>query len=424
MTRRDYAPGELVPGTIYRVLGKIASGGMGAVYDVEDTSVGKRYVLKALHPDLCDRKDLTRRMQAEARALGRLAHPNIVEVVTAGATAEEPPRPFFVMERLEGVSLRAVLDAKGRLELAHAFAIELDLLAALEHAHAHGVVHRDVKPDNLFLHRGRSATTTKLLDFGIMRIVGRSGETAGRFVGTWRYAAPEQLRGENATPQTDVYAAGLVLFEMVSGRGPFDEAGDEKEVATAHLKCEAPRLSTLLPVAPALDALVAAALAKDPSRRPRSALAFAAALRAIAVDAPATIAPAATSIRIETGAEPRAHRSRAVGLVAMGGLAIVCVAAGIAVTALPVTPPSHAAGGAAPSGEGEPMRVRSGTLGLPASALVVPSDEVAAPSPASSGAGPSHARAAAPRAIGASLGADAGPVPSSSAAVRRPASGL
>jgi serine/threonine protein kinase len=432
-SRRDYTPGDLVPGTIYRILGKIASGGMGAVYDVEDTSVGKRYVLKALHPDLCDRKDLTRRMQAEARALGRLAHPNIVEVVTAGATAEDPPRPFFVMERLEGQSLRTVLDAKGRLELPHAYGIALDLLAALEHAHAHGVVHRDVKPDNLFLHRTRGVTTTKLLDFGIMRIVGRNGETAGRFVGTWRYAAPEQLRGENATPETDVYAAGLVLFEMVAGCGPFDEVGDEKQVASAHLKREAPRLSTRLAVPPALDALVAASLAKDRSRRPRSALSFAASLRNIAMDASASVAPAATSLRItEEDLEPRARRQRTLGLVAMGGLAAVCAGAVLALRAsspsASSSPPGTAAAGAG-TATSAPMVVRSAAVALPASVRVPPPPDAVPSAVPSPKAGRSVHRAVSPRPT-RTVTAPA-PTPQTtttevtpSPAQRRPASGL
>src|SRR5580692_4372434 len=235
MRARDYQPGEHVPGTVYMVVRLIGAGGMGTVYDVEDTTIGKRYVLKTLHPRLGAREDLARRIQNEARTLARLHHPNIVEVITAGVTADELKLPYYLMERLSGQSLRLVLEKKGQLELAHAYHIGIDLLDALDHAHDKGVIHRDVKPDNIFLHRtSAGVTVTKLLDFGIMSLLDATQqETAGRFLGTLRYAAPEQLRGEKPTAKVDVYAAGLVLFEMIAGRGPFDDEGDPHKVAAA-----------------------------------------------------------------------------------------------------------------------------------------------------------------------------------------------
>src|SRR5579859_5864400 len=227
MHARDYKPGQSVPGTVYEVVRLIGAGGMGTVYDVEDTTIGKRYVLKTLHPQLGSREDLARRMQNEARTLARLNHPNIVEVITAGVTADDLRLPYYVMERLNGQSLRLVLEKRGQLELQHAYHIAIDLLDALDHAHDKGVIHRDVKPDNIFLHRTLAGVTvTKLLDFGIMGLLeqGRSAaETGGRFLGTIRYASPEQLRGGVKTPKMDIYAAGLVLYEMVAGRGPFDD---------------------------------------------------------------------------------------------------------------------------------------------------------------------------------------------------------
>ena len=157
--------------------------------------------------------------------LARLNHPNIVEVITAGVTTDDLRLPYYLMERLSGQSLRVVLEKKGQLELSHAYHIGIDLLDALDHAHDKGVIHRDVKPDNIFLHRTVAGiTVTKLLDFGIVSMLNAtSGETAGRFLGTLRYASPEQLRGDRATPKTDVYSAALVIYEIVAGRGPFDE---------------------------------------------------------------------------------------------------------------------------------------------------------------------------------------------------------
>src|ERR1700722_3474835 len=204
---RDYPPGERIPGTVYQVLRRLGAGGMGTVYDVEDTTIGKLYVLKTLHPQLGNREDLARRMQNEARTLARLHHPNIVEVITAGITADDLRLPYYVMERLSGQSLRVILEKKGQLELPHALHIAIDLLDALDHAHDKGVIHRDVKPDNIFLHRtNANVTITKLLDFGIVSLLDAGPrETAGRFLGTLKYASPEQLRGDNPTPQMDIY---------------------------------------------------------------------------------------------------------------------------------------------------------------------------------------------------------------------------
>jgi serine/threonine protein kinase len=281
MRSRDYQPGEHVPGTVYKILRLIGAGGMGTVYDVEDTTIGKRYVLKTLHPKLGAREDLVRRIQHEARTLARLHHPNIVEVITAGVTADDLKLPYYLMERLSGQSLRLVLEKKGQLDLPHAYHIGIDLLDALDHAHDKGVVHRDVKPDNIFLHRTMAGVTvTKLLDFGIVSMLdAASGETAGRFLGTLRYAAPEQLRGEKPTPKTDVYSSGLVLYEIVAGRGPFDDEGDSHRIAAAHMNKPPPPASLFAPVPRELDILLMAALAKSPDARPRDAFSFAASLR-------------------------------------------------------------------------------------------------------------------------------------------------
>jgi eukaryotic-like serine/threonine-protein kinase len=280
MHERTYEPGEVIPGTIYQVRRVIGAGGMGTVYDVEDTTIGKRYVVKTLHPRLGDREDLARRMQNEARTLARLHHPNIVEIFTAGMTADDLRLPFYVMERLRGKSLRMVLEEGGKLEISRAYGIGIDLLDALDHAHDKGVVHRDVKPDNVFLHQAAGVTVTKLLDFGIVSLLDAGeAETAGRFLGTLRYAAPEQLRGDKPTPKMDVYAAALVLYELLAGRGPFDDLGDSHRISTAHLHKTPPPLSKFVAVPSELDALLMAALAKNPEERPKDAFSFATVLR-------------------------------------------------------------------------------------------------------------------------------------------------
>ena len=283
----DYQPNKNIPGTVYQVIQLLGQGGMGTVYEVEDTTVGKRYVLKTLHAQLRDRKELAARLHKEARTLARLSHPNIVEVVTAGMTTDSLKLPYFVMQKLNGHTLRSVLSAKGCLPLETAYSIAIDLLDALDHAHAIGVIHRDVKPENIFLHRGpNEAHQTKLLDFGVMRMLSsEQPQTGARFVGTLRYAPPEQLRGGHVTPRTDLYAAALVLYEMIAGGGPFDEETTDRGIANAHLEKAAPPLATRAQVPPALDALVMSALAKDPEARPRDAFTFAAQLRVLSREA-------------------------------------------------------------------------------------------------------------------------------------------
>jgi len=278
---REYQEGTLVPGTKYRVIHRLGGGGMATVYDVVDTSVDRVFVLKVLHPQLGDNEDLARRLLKEARILGRLHHTNIVEVITAGVTEDDLHLPYYVMEKLIGPSIRVILEKKGQIDLPHAAHIAIDLLDALDHAHDAGVIHRDVKPDNIVLHKTpANHTVTKLLDFGIMSLLdGAKRETAGRFLGTLRYAAPEQLQGKDPTRKMDVYCAALVLYEMVAGRGPFDDQGDSMAIARAHMDKRAPRLSEFVLVPAELDRLLAAALDKDPEKRPRDAYSFAASLR-------------------------------------------------------------------------------------------------------------------------------------------------
>lgn len=301
-----YAPGQQLPGTVYRVVRHLATGGMGTVYDVEDVTVGKRYVLKTLHPQLVSRDDLAKRMREEARTLAKLQHPNIVEVVTAGLTTDETRMPFYVMERLNGQNLRLVIEKMGALELAHTLRIAIDVLDALEHAHENAVIHRDVKPDNIFLHRNVNGTTvTKLLDFGIVRLLDRKvSHTQGKFLGTLRYASPEQIVGGELGPGTDIYSLGLVLYEMIAGRGPFDDVGDAFAIGAAHTQTPPPpvsRFARLVP--PALERLVMAAIAKAPQGRPRDCFSFASELRRMLHDHEA--APkSATAVAVLSMAPP------------------------------------------------------------------------------------------------------------------------
>ena len=269
--------GALVPGTRYRVVGHLGRGGMGCVYEVEQIELGRRFVLKALLPEHATRADLVARLRQEWRALGQLRHPGIVEATDAGVGADGAP--YFVMELLTGETLRAKIRRERRLPTDEAIAIAIEVLEALAAAHDLGVVHRDVKPANVFMVGPRRI---KLLDFGIAKLaVGAETITArGVTLGTPRYLSPEQACGDPVDARTDLYAVGLLLFEMLTGQGPFDENRDSNALLLAHLTRTAPRLDRFLPGAdPRLVDLVARLLAKQPSERPAAARTVASALR-------------------------------------------------------------------------------------------------------------------------------------------------
>jgi eukaryotic-like serine/threonine-protein kinase len=276
---REFQDGELVPGTRYRVARLIGAGGMGRVYEVEHVELGKRFVLKALQRELARREDLVARLRNEWRALARLEHPSIVNVTDAGTSSNGVP--FYVMERLEGENLATLLHRARRLLPQQALAIAASVLEGLHAAHQIGVVHRDVKPPNIFL---TGPTTVKVLDFGIAKIRDANDviTARGMAVGTPRYMSPEQANGTPVDARSDIYATGLILFEMVSGVGPFDDARDPNELLLAQLGRKAPLLSSISVVAPELDALVAGMLAKDPRERPGDARQVAETLRALA----------------------------------------------------------------------------------------------------------------------------------------------
>ncbi|HSQ68425.1 MAG TPA: serine/threonine-protein kinase [Polyangiaceae bacterium] len=274
----DYAPGDLVACGRFRVTRVLASGGMGSVYEVEDVGIGRAYVLKTLHRELAGEGELRRQMEREARVLGRLSHPNVVQVFTAGVTDDELSLPFIVMERLRGGSLREVLRGNGGLPARAAVRVAIELLDALDQLHEIGVVHCDLKPENVFLHATpRGEVIPKLLDFGVARVLPR-GEAKAKLGGTVRYSSPEQLRGEEVDARSDVYAMALVLYEMLAGTGPFADARGAENVARAQLT----RVPGPIKGVPApLMALLGRALAKKPSERPRDAFAFAHELREI-----------------------------------------------------------------------------------------------------------------------------------------------
>ena len=272
-----YAVGEVIPGTPYRVTQHIAAGGMGAVFEVDDVGIGRQYALKTLHASMAGDEKTEERMREEARTLGRLTNPNIVQVFTAGVTKDHLKLPFIVMERLVGSTLRGLLQQRGALDLRTTAVIALELLGALEDAHEFGLVHRDIKPDNVFLHRlRRGQRTTKLLDFGVADLVSKANQDPSLFFGTFRYASPEQLLSVPIAQTSDIYAVGLLVYEMLAGHHPFVAAKTRENVVRAHV-LEVPSIPKDWPES--IRKIVASALEKSPANRPKDAWTFASKLR-------------------------------------------------------------------------------------------------------------------------------------------------
>ncbi|MDT0214846.1 Stk1 family PASTA domain-containing Ser/Thr kinase [Rothia sp. ARF10] len=270
----DDLVGEILDGR-YRVLERLADGGMASVYLAVDTRLDREVALKVMRPHLAQDEAFRSRFHREARSAARLSHPGVVAVFDQG---EDDGRMFLAMEYVPGQTLREVIQAEGALTPRAALDIMLPVLEALAAAHRAGIIHRDVKPENVIL---REDGAVKVADFGLARAVTSHTVTSssGLLLGTVSYLSPEQVERGIADARSDVYAAGLVLFEMLTGSKAFD--GDTAiNVAYQHVHAGAPRLSSRVPDAPEiLDELVAAATSRDPDGRPADAAAFAALVR-------------------------------------------------------------------------------------------------------------------------------------------------
>src|ERR671919_2587184 len=243
----------------YQIVARIASGGMGDVYRAHDPVLDREVAIKILHTKLADDPGFIDRFRREARSAGMLTHPNIVAVHDWG---EYGGTYFMVMEFVRGTNLRTLLMRDGTLMPAHAGEVVHGVLAALEHAHEQGIVHRDIKPENLML---TPKGVVKVADFGLARAFAdaRISQAPGTVTGTVQYLAPEQIEGQPADPRTDLYATGIVLYELLTGEVPFT---GETSVAIAyrHLRDRVPPPSTSNPMVPAsLDRVVLRATERD-----------------------------------------------------------------------------------------------------------------------------------------------------------------
>ena len=247
----------------YELLELLGEGGAARVYRARDHLLGRDVALKLLRPELASEPGAADRFRREATAAAGLSHANIAQVYDIGV--DENGVPYFVMELVAGGTLRDLLDARGKLPAAEAAAIAKQVASALRHAHENGIIHRDIKPLNILLGKDGQA---KVVDFGIARALAQSQVTqAGNILGSVRYVSPEQARGEMATPQSDLYSLGVVLFELLTGRPPYD--GDSPvSIALKHAEAAVPSLAAIDPTIPApVVAIVERAMAKDPAHR-------------------------------------------------------------------------------------------------------------------------------------------------------------
>jgi serine/threonine-protein kinase len=311
----------------YELRSELGRGTSGVVYKAYDPKLDRLVALKILRPELVSLEEagvgFKERFHQEAVAAGRLTHPAIVAVHDVG---EAENRPFMVMEYIEGGTLADLLLGGQPLPLADAVEIMLQVSAALDYAHRHGVVHRDIKPRNILVGPG----VTKVTDFGTARILGTSHTMTGTMLGTPAYMSPEMVRGQAADPRSDLFSLGVVLYEAITGVNPFN-AADLAAVLYRIVNIDAPSVrhhSAELP--PALDRVLRRALAKEPESRFATATDLASALRAAATGqqrawSVRNVCDAARDVR-PTWALSRAVRF-AVGAMILVGLGAVTLAA-------------------------------------------------------------------------------------------------
>ena len=312
--RLETSVGTVLAGR-YRVESTLGSGGMAVVYRAEDDILGRTVALKTLHNDYAEMPTFRRRFRQEARAMASLDHENIVKVYDISQDGEVP---FIVVECVSGRDIGDLLGGRrgGRLNEQFVRRMATQLLHALSYAHRQGIIHRDIKPSNILL---TPEGTVKVADFGIARIVEEddvaTGEP-GEIVGSARYMSPEQLRGEDATPRSDVYSVGVLLYHCLTGRPPF--SGDVRSLARQHMhKDPTPPRRLNKRVTPGMEAVIMKALSKNPRDRYFSADAM--------LDDIEIATPSRSAGTTET---PRRKKSRGSGLVIASVVALLMLLGG------------------------------------------------------------------------------------------------
>jgi serine/threonine-protein kinase len=335
-------PGSVVGGK-YVVLQPLGAGAMGQVWAAENMATGAAVVLKALHPDQAASEEARALLRQEARAMARLQHRGIVRVFDLVDLSPGGPL-VIVMERLRGATLAAHLATRGRMSIAETMEIVLPVLSALAHAHEMGIVHRDLKPENVFLSREPDGTTVpKILDFGLAKSIAphaRDVDRDGIISGTPLYMSPEQARGDaDLDARSDVFAAGVMLYEMLSGATPFLRDA-VPSILLAVLDAEPPVLSR---IPDRLWLVVQRALAKRREDRPASALALARALTRATAPQTATPPPELPVVMMARAPAPLTRGSSRALRFGLAGVAAIAVAFGGFAPRWSSTPAANAA---------------------------------------------------------------------------------
>ena len=282
----------------FKILQKIGSGGMGSVYKALQPEMNRMVGVKILHPKLINRQDLVSRFRREARAMSHLSHPNSTKVFLYGEL--EDGSLYIVMEFLEGKNLNQTVRAEGPFPVARALPILIQVCGALDEAHQAGIIHRDMKPENLFLcQQGKLRDFPKVLDFGLAKVTEREMRPGsliltqeGMVFGTPEFMSPEQAQGAVLTPSSDLYSLAVILYEVLTGKLPFDGKGS-MDFIQLHVNATPIPLSERvqgLRFPPLLDQVMARALQKKPQDRFASAADFALALQAV-VDGKTALPP-------------------------------------------------------------------------------------------------------------------------------------
>ena len=265
----------------YKIEGVLGKGAMGLVYDGRDPTLDRRVAIKTIitrNLDEATAKHYAMRFKREVRAVARLNHPNIVQVYDFG---NEGDLSYIVMEYIKGRELKDLFDAKEQFDLKAIFRIMTQLLEALDFAHEAGVIHRDIKPANVMIDGGGQA---KLADFGVARVTEPDGDPAemtraGTVIGTPSYMSPEQIQGQTVDHRTDIFSAGVLFYQFLTGQKPFE--GQQWALAKKIIQDDPVWPSTLVQIPPSIDRVVARAMAKAPEQRYQRARNFAESLKRI-----------------------------------------------------------------------------------------------------------------------------------------------